>query len=52
MKATLKILSYLVFDGTSYYVTDVIEDDCEVIKKGYNFDALCEEADALNEEAY
>ena len=49
---------YVLFDGTSYYVTDEQDmlnltkkdKDIEVVFKSMNFDLACDKADELNEE--
>ena len=48
---------YVIFDGTSYYVTDEQDmlnltkkdKDIEVVFKSMNFDIACDKADELNE---
>ena len=52
------IVYYVLFDGTSYYVTDKQDmlnltkkdKDIEVVFKSMNFDLACDKADELNEE--
>lgn len=49
-------LSYVIFDGTSYYVGDendmkmaVASGECEVVFKAFCLDKCAEKADELNE---
>ena len=52
------IVYYVIFDGTSHYVTDEQDmreitrkdKDAKVVFKSMNFDLACDKADELNEE--
>lgn len=52
----MKQLHAIYFDGTIYYVDSYDKDydksELELIKKGYDLDALSDEVDELNYEMY
>lgn len=55
----MKTLSYVIFDGTSYYCVDysdmmnlIKDSDCEVVFKHSSLDVCQDKADELTDEAY
>lgn len=52
----MKTMHAIYFDGTTYFVdaydADYDKEELELIKKGFDLDALDEEANSLTEQAY